>query len=144
MKNSFKDDAYNVLADVTQEIFLLRKFSMGRDCNSKCGKKHQNLKRHQVRAWEFIHNLPSSSYSWKRDVNTLYSRVRHSYQWGHVSPSLTFYKASKENRRDNCRIGWGLKAKSWWIDSAVAKFIAFGHTFVMKIIFSPQKRFSSP
>ena len=47
--------------------------------------------------WEFIHNLPSSSYSWKRDVNTLYSRVRHSYQqWGDVSPSLTFYEASKE------------------------------------------------
>ena len=41
-------------------------------------------------------------------------------------------------------VGWGLKAKSWWIDSAVAKFIAFGHTFAMKIIFSPQKRFSSP
>ena len=41
-------------------------------------------------------------------------------------------------------LGWGLKAKSWWIDSAVAKFIAFGHTFAMQIIFSPQKRFSSP
>ena len=41
-------------------------------------------------------------------------------------------------------IGWGLKAKSWWINSAVAKFIAFGHTFAMKIIFSPQKRFSGP
>ena len=43
-----------------------------------------------------------------------------------------------------CPLGWGFKAKSWWIDSAVAKFIAFGHTFAMKIIFSPQKRFSSP
>ena len=41
-------------------------------------------------------------------------------------------------------VGWGLKTKSWWIDSAIAKFIAFGHTFAMKIIFSPQKRFSSP
>ena len=41
-------------------------------------------------------------------------------------------------------LGWGLKTKSWWIDSAIAKFIAFGHTFAMKIIFSPQNRFSSP
>ena len=41
-------------------------------------------------------------------------------------------------------LGWGLKTKSWRIDSAIAKFISFGHTFAMKIIFSPQKRFSSP
>ena len=40
--------------------------------------------------------------------------------------------------------GWGLKTKRWWIDSAITKFIAFEHTFAIKIISSPKKRFSSP
>ena len=48
MKGSFEDDAYNILADVAQKIFLLRKFSKGRDYDNKCGKEHQNLKIHQV------------------------------------------------------------------------------------------------
>ena len=51
---------------------------------------------------------------------------------------------NNKSDHETSTVGWGLKAKSWWIDSAVAKFIAFGHTFAMKIIFSPQKRFSSP
>ena len=74
--------------------------------------------------WEFTHNLPSSSYSWKQDVNTLYSRVRHSYQqWGHVPPSLTFYEASKETSQTTVQgIRQGLRSTMHFYFTASSKF----------------------
>ena len=76
-------------------------------------------------------NLIAKNFPTKPDISFLNSSAVHFF-------TISLYISN------TCNAGWGLKTKSWWIDSAIAKFIAFGHTFAMKIIFSPQKRFSSP
>ena len=41
-------------------------------------------------------------------------------------------------------VGWGLKIKSWPINSAIANFTVFGHTFTIKIDSNLRKKFLDP
>ena len=91
IKGGFQYDTYDFLADVAQKILLLRKVSNCRDCNNNCGKKHQNLKASRGEG-----NSQFTFILLQLKTRCEYSRVQHPYQWGHVSPSLTFYEASEE------------------------------------------------